>query len=224
LCDTHPVKLHPSCRPGNLDGNPVHDDMVEAAQALGHLFAINFFTDLEGRVAFVNAGDPVASHEAACARYAESFQVELPSLSRVVVAGAGGSPHDINLLQAHKSLYNSAGSVAAGGSILLFARCGEGVGSESLSDALAMPRADFLDRAYEDYTLNSQTGVSLLGLTERFHVAMVTELDDDALENGGIGRCVNPEAWVAEALERQTTDRMTVIRHAGQTLPRADKE
>jgi nickel-dependent lactate racemase len=224
LCDTHPVKLHPSCRPGNIDGNPVHDDMVEATRALGHLFAVNFFTDVEGRLVFVNAGDPVASHEAACERYAECYAVAVPGRASVVVAGTGGWPHDINLLQAHKSLYHATGAAAAGGSILLFARCEEGVGSQSLSEAMSAARDVFFDRAYEDYALNNQTGVSLLGLTERFRVAMVTELEDEVLASAGISRCANPEAWVAEALERQKADRMIVIRHAGQTLPRALKE
>lgn len=220
LRDTRPVSLHPSCRPGNLEGNPVHDDMVEPVRAMSHLFAVNFFTGIDGGVAFVNAGDTVASHEEACAAYAASFRVDISAPVKVAVAGAGGWPYDINLLQAHKSLFHAAAAVEEGGSILLLAHCGEGVGSESLAAALAMERDAFFARAYEHYALNNQAGVSLLGLTEKYRVAMVTELGDEVLENAGIQRCGNAEAWVAEALEKQGTERIAVVKHGGCTLPR----
>jgi nickel-dependent lactate racemase len=224
LRDTHPVTLHPSCRPGNLDGNPVHDDMVEVVRTLGHLFAVNFFTDARGRVAWVNAGEVVASHAEACSAYASRFRVELPVRAPVVVAGAGGWPHDINLLQAHKALYHAARAAREGASILLYARCAEGVGSESLLRAIERPRKKFFDDAWSDYALNNQTGVSLLGLTRRYRVAMVTELDEAVTKAAGIERCVNAEAWVAAALEGQAADRMCTIPHAGMTLPYEAKE
>jgi len=224
LRDTHPVTLHPSCRPGNLDGNPVHDDMVETVRALGHLFAVNFFADAHGRVVFVNAGEVVASHAEACAAYASRFRIPIASRARVVVAGAGGWPHDINLLQAHKALYHAARAAQEGASILLYARCPEGVGSESLSRAIARPRREFFHDAWDDYALNNQTGVSLLGLTRKYRVAMVTELDESVTRAAGIERCPNAEAWVAAALESQGTERMVTIPHAGLTLPAPAKE
>ncbi len=224
LCDSHPVTLHPSCRPGNLQGNPVHDDMVEVVQALSHLFAVNFFAGVDGQTHFVNAGDPVFSHDEACSAYAAHYRIDGPARSSVVIASAGGSPYDINLLQAHKAVYHAAEATVEGGSIVLYARCGEGVGSESLAHALARPRDEFLDDAREDYALNNQTAVSLLRLTEKYRIAMVTELDDDVLECAGIERCSNAEAWVAEALEEHGAGSMSIIKYCGQTLPRALKE
>ncbi|UCH82858.1 MAG: DUF2088 domain-containing protein, partial [Candidatus Latescibacterota bacterium] len=58
LVDSNPVTLHPQCRPGVLDGNPVHEDMCETLEALPQMFAINFFAGDDGGVAFINAGDP----------------------------------------------------------------------------------------------------------------------------------------------------------------------
>ena len=57
----------------------------------------------------------------------------------------------------------TAEATVAGGAIVLYARCGEGVGSESLTQALLRPRGEFLDDAHEKYALNNQTAVSLLG-------------------------------------------------------------
>jgi nickel-dependent lactate racemase len=222
LCPGPPVTLHPSCRPGNLDGNPVHEDMAEAAQALTHLFAVNFFGDSEGNVTFINAGHPSHSHEEACAAYAHGFRVDVASPGKVVVASAGGYPYDINLLQVHKALYHSARAAVEGGAVLLFARCAEGVGSESLAAALEQPREQFLENAYEDYALNNQTAVSLRGLTSRYRVAMVTELDSPTCEAAGIEPCTNVEAWLAESLERQGGNRIIVIPNAATVLPNVE--
>jgi nickel-dependent lactate racemase len=106
-----------------------------------------------------------------------------------------------------------------GGTILFYSQCGEGVGSESLSRALAGSKDKFFDTAYNDYDLNNQTAISLLTLTERYHVVMVTELDDETLEGAGITRCSNAEASLAEALDIYSVDRIAVMPYGAQTLP-----
>jgi len=226
LTEERPARLHPSCRPGQLDENPVSEDMAEAIATLTNLFAVNFFCGADGTPVFINAGDPAASHAAACAAYAESHRVSLERSVPVLVLGAGGSPHDVNLLQAHKSLYHGC-EVADGGTVLFYARCDEGIGSESLARALDTERAAFLDRAREDYDLNNQTAVSLLGLTARCRVGMVTELDPSVVEKAGMQPVGNPEAFLADALEQRGTHRVTVMRYGARTLPyisRGEKE
>ena len=219
LIGDRPVRLHPSCRPGRLDGNPVSEDMAEAVAALENVFSVNFFCDMSERPVYVNAGDPVISHAEACDAYAAVHRVDIAHTVRVLVLGAGGSPYDINLLQAHKALFNGT-TLGDGGVILFYARCEEGVGSESLAAALAMDRGRFFDHAYDEYDLNNQTAVSLLGLTRRCRVGMVTELDASVIESAGIEPVENAEAFLAGALEQGGTHRVTVMRYGAQTLPR----
>jgi len=221
LTDTHPVQLHPGCRPANLEGNPVHEDMTEAVAALNHLFAINFFCDTSGRVAFINAGDPVNSHLEACRALSDQFEVRLPAPARVIIASAGGWPYDMNLLQAHKGLCHAAQAATADATILYHAECREGIGSKSLEAALSKPADKFLAEAYTDYGLNNQAAVSLHRLTEKRRVAMVTELDGKTLEGAGIEYCENAEAFIAEALERHGVERIAVIRFGSQILPQS---
>jgi nickel-dependent lactate racemase len=219
LTDESPVGLHRACRPGNLEGNPVHEDMCEAAGALDNLFGVNYITDSEGRVAWVNAGEPLAAHTEACAAYAARHRVTVPAPAAVIVASAGGTPHDINLLQAHKALYHACAMAGEGSSVLFYAACGEGIGSESLAAALAAPRDKFLARAREDYALNNQAAVSLLGLTRRFRVGMVTELEPEVLESAGITPVENAEAFIAGSLDAHGAGAVTVIRSGARTLP-----
>lgn len=219
LVDEQPVRIHPECRTGNVDGNPVSDDMDEALAALNNVYALNFFGDSKGKVVYVNAGDPAQSHLEACEVYYGVHRVPVGSPYDIAMVSCGGHPNDMNLVQAHKALKYAAEAVAPGGTILFYAECAEGVGSESLSRALSGNRNDFFKSAYRDYDLNNQTGVSLLTLTERYRVVMVTELDDETLSNAGIERCSNSEASLAGALESYGAERVAVIPYASQTLP-----
>lgn len=218
LMDTIPVTLHPSCRPGHLEGNPVHEDMIEALEALHGVFAINFFCDGTGGVIFVNAGDPVRSHQAACDAYRDVYLLAVDDPYSIAILSAGGKPNDLNLLQSHKALRHVVGAVRQGGSILFFAECNEGVGSPSLESALRMKRDDFLKSAYHDYALNNQTAVSLHDLTQRFEVAMVSATNVDVLLSTRIKPCVNVEAFLAESVEKHGANRIAVISQGASVL------
>jgi len=224
LLKTRPVQLHPACRSGNLEGNPVHEDMVEALVALKNVSAMNFFCDTSGRTVYLNAGDPVQSHQETCDVYRSVHTVPVAEPYQLLVASCGGHPYDINFLQAHKALRHASGAAVEGASLLFYAKCPEGVGSESFSRALASPRREFLETAYEQYYLNNQTGVSMIGLTGSHEVAMVTDLDDKTLADAKIERCANAEAFIARALEKHDANRLAVILHGSQVLPLAKRE
>jgi nickel-dependent lactate racemase len=97
-----------------------------------------------------------------------------------VIVSCGGSPYDINMIQAHKALDMAAAACVDGGLIILLAECVDGLG-----------RGDFLkwfesadSRALEArlraaYEVNGQTAWALLTKTERFRVHLITRLADD---------------------------------------------
>ena len=224
LVDAHPVTLHPNCQPALLEGNPVHEDMLEPIEALEGLFAINFFSNADGEVAYLNAGDVVQSHAEACSAYRDVYRVPVAQPYDVLIVGTGGYPYDLNLLQSHKALRHGSYAVKPGGTILFFAECEEGIGSPSLEAAMAKSREEFLDSAYEDYGLNNQTAVSLLSLTERFEVGMVSSVNVDTLLACGIRSVVNPESFLADALERSGANRVAVLEQGNTVLPYVKSE
>ncbi|MEJ2720551.1 MAG: nickel-dependent lactate racemase [bacterium] len=218
LVDSTPVTLHPGCRPGQLEGNPVHEDMCEAVEALGRTFCVNFFASDEG-VAFINAGHVLQSHLAACEAYDKVHRVPIESPCDVMILSAGGFPYDINLLQSHKAIRNSAPALNDNASVLFLVECAEGIGSASLEAALALDKKKFLKSAYAKYDLNNQTAVSLHELTERFEIGMMSEMNVDQLLSWGIKPCVNAEAFIAEALEEHGADRIIVNLVGSGVLP-----
>ncbi|MBD3180589.1 MAG: nickel-dependent lactate racemase [Candidatus Latescibacteria bacterium] len=169
------------CFAGNLQGNPVHREMVAAAGLLDTpVFMINFIADPEGNIIFINSGDILHSHLKACEYLRQVYAVKLERQFPSVLISCGGSPRDINLLQAHKALRYGSAAAERGGNIYCVAACSEGIGSSSYREAAGMRR--FRE---EDYSLNMQTAVSTRELTTRYNIHLKSELDDLEVERFG---------------------------------------
>src|SRR5947209_7736023 len=165
---------------GRLDGNAVHEECERIAAEAAPSFLINTVVDERGRVVRLYAGDWRAAHRRACAEYANSHTIKIKERRALVVASAGGLPHDINLIQAHKALEMASYACEEGGHIVLVAEYADGLG-----------RADFLkwfdaadSRALESrlrasYEVSGQTAWSLLTKAERFRVQLVSTLPDE---------------------------------------------
>lgn len=178
--------LADGCAPGNLDGNPVHEDMLEGVSLLPPpVFAINTIFDAEGSLSFVNAGSLVESHRSACAALLSSFLIPLDHRYRLVIVSAGGDPKDINLLQSHKAIRHASYALREGGTMLVAAACREGVGSPSYREAFAGGRIDVPDAVRREYTLNAQTAMSTFELTGRFDIRLQTMLTDQEVTRFG---------------------------------------
>jgi len=219
LVDGRPVKLHPSCLPGVLEGNPVHEDMCEAASALQRVFAVNFFADRAGDIVYLNAGDLIESHTEACGAYKSAHVCPVAEPYDVVVLSAGGHPYDINFLQSHKPLRHAAPAVKHGGTVLYFAECEEGIGSQWLEAALKRKKESFLKDAYKKYGLNNQTLVSLYDLGRTFEIGVVSSIQAAVLSSAGVTPCDDADAFLAEALARHGASRVAVIEEGHNLLP-----
>ena len=62
----HALLLAPGARIGVLDGNPVHEDLLEATRMVGADFLLNTVLDPDGDLWGVFAGELEAAHRAAC--------------------------------------------------------------------------------------------------------------------------------------------------------------
>ncbi|HZH91755.1 MAG TPA: nickel-dependent lactate racemase [Pyrinomonadaceae bacterium] len=163
---------------GRLDGNAVHEECERIAAEIAPSFLLNTWTNERGEAVRLYAGDWRAAHRLGCAEYADAHTIRIAEKRPLVVASCGGWPHDINLIQAHKTLDMAAHACLEGGTIILVAECADGTG-----------RADFLQwfdaenshalaaRLREAYAVNGQTAWALLSKAERFNVVLVSGLD-----------------------------------------------
>lgn len=173
--------------PGLLTDNAVHEAFVEAASKVNVSFAVNTIVTDTGSAADVYCGDRITSHTAACERYAAERTIAVDRKRELVIVSCGGTPHDINMIQAHKALEAAAAVCADGGTILLIADCRDGLGRDDfLSWFDAGDVNEIAKKLCENYAVNGQTAWSLRSKTDRFDVRMLTSLDAVAVKKMGM--------------------------------------
>lgn len=168
---------------GLLDGNAVHEAFLEAAKFVKNVFSISTVVNDSGEVVDLFCGDLVTSHRAACDAVAVKQTLRIEAKRDLVIVSCGGSPFDINLIQAHKALDTAAKACTAGGRIILLAECSEGTGRTDFLDWFDAESSIALARKLcTGYQVNGQTAWNFLSICERFNVEMLTTLDHKILE------------------------------------------
>ena len=161
-------------------GNAVHEECEHIADLINPCFSINTVVDEKGRAVRVYAGHWRGAHDFACNDYLDQHTVKISSKRDVVIASCGGAPWDINLIQAHKAMDMAAQACNQGGTIILLAECGDGLGRPDFLKWFAETDSRSLEsRLREAYEVNGQTAWSLLMKAEAYRIYLVSELADE---------------------------------------------
>ena len=170
-------RLHPDVRIGVLDGNPVAEDMLEAAKMARVHGIVNTVLDRQGRIAGLFVGELERAHRAAAELARRLFAVPVQRRADLVIASAGSAK---NYVQSHKTLYNAYQAMNPGGRIIFIAPCEEGLGGEAIEKWLRLGDTSAIIAA-----LRKQSeiyGQTALSTREKSPSAiMVTGLPDDAV-------------------------------------------
>lgn len=163
---------------GLLDGNAVHEECERVAKLISPAFGINTIVDETKLAVGIFCGDWREAHRAGCETYLRNHSIEIQEKRDVVVVSCGGFPHDINLIQAHKSLDMAAYACNDGGTIILLAECADGFGRSDFLKWFESESSSALEeRLKTQYEVNGQTAWSLLTKAERYRVHLVSKLD-----------------------------------------------
>jgi len=104
-----------------------------------------------------------------------------------VIASAGGYPKDINFIQSHKSIHNSAAFVKDGGTLIVFAECRDGMGNEGLLPLFKLGGMEPLFKKLEDkYEGNGGTALAMMSKARRINIFLVTQLDNETCTTLGV--------------------------------------
>jgi len=167
---------------GLLDGNAVHEAFVECVRLAPPSFAVTSITNDDGSIAELFCGDWQASHHAACDSLAESHTIDISDKRELVIASCGGFPHDINMIQAHKTLDAASRACIDGGTIVLLADCEDGLGRNDFLDWFNVGNTgELAERLCQKYQVNGQTAWNLLRIAESHDVRILTGLDSDVI-------------------------------------------
>jgi nickel-dependent lactate racemase len=180
-----------------LDGNPVHEAMVEACAMVDPEFVINTVLAPDKRILAAFAGDWREAHLAGCRFYAERFSYSLEKRADLVVVSCGGFPKDINFIQAHKSMEYGSQALKDGGVMVLLAQCRDGYGNATFFNWFRFRElTEFEAELRRHYEINGQTAYSTLQKAQRFRVILVADLPPEEVRQMGM----TPAKTLAEAL------------------------
>jgi nickel-dependent lactate racemase len=198
----HKQALAPSSRALALEGNPVHEDMMDALPLIrAPIFSIMTVLDKEQHVASAAAGDLAASFYAAVETARKIFCVSIPAKADIVVSVAK-FPMDIDLYQSQKAIDNGALSLKDGGTLILVSSCRDGIGDEAYASLLAQASSpvDALGQIRRQYKLGYHKAAKMAAVSGRATVKAVTELPEERLKTMFIEKAPSPQDALEEAL------------------------
>lgn len=213
-------------RVARLAGNPVHEDMLEAAKMVGPHFMLNTIVGPEKTVAAAFAGDFVAAHEVACAHYIDNFSVVVAEPADLTIVSCGGSPKDINFIQAHKAIHSAHPVTRPGGWMLVVAECGDGLGYPGFIDWFRFDdAAEFEEELRANYEIYGQTAYAAFEKATTVNIALVSGLNPSDVERMRMRPCASFQQAYRTATDNLRKDFTTyIVPDASSTLLLTERE
>lgn len=173
----------PFARTGNLEGNPIHRDMLFAAKTAKLAFILNVVIDGEKRIVKAFAGDRELAHAEGCAFLKGIAKISVPE-SDIVITSNGGYPLDQNVYQSVKGMTAAEAVCRDGGVIIMCASCADGAGGESFRRNLSEAKSpqEILDRVAKvprDKTEPDQWEFQILARVLSKHTVIMVTRDCD---------------------------------------------
>ena len=181
----HKLLLHPDARKGVLEGNPVNEDMVEAANLAGVDFILNVVTNHNGELVRAYAGDLDGAFREGRKLVDEIYRRAADQKADIVVVSPGGHPSDINLFQAYKAVDNALEVVKRGGAIVLAAECPDGHGNQVFYDWMAKFKdLESIQKAIQrDFVLGSHKAYYLMRALRKAQIILVSSMPEYYAQN-----------------------------------------
>lgn len=204
-------------RTGILENNPIHKDMLYAAQKAKLAFIINVVINSEKTIINAFAGDSKEAHEEGC-----KFVLGLSKVSKVdadiAVSTNGGYPLDQNIYQSVKGMTAAEATCKDGGVIIMVSACNDGHGGQSFYDNLANAKSpkellDKIAKVPRNKTAPDQWEFQILARMLNNHtVILVTDMcDPQMIKNMKMEHAFTFEEALKRAYELKGNDAKVVV-------------
>ena len=217
---------NPLCETGLLEGNPLHEDMVEVTKKLDPAFLVNMVFTPEGKLHEVVAGHWYKAWEKGCKDLVAMAGVPIKELADVVFASAGGSPKDMNLYQSCKAHMNAVFAVKKEGIMILTLECPDIKEPAILKDWFS--KSDVLQFEKDvraDFSIPAFVAFKTRCIVNSLTTYLVTKPENFEFvrQTGQIPVASLEEAWLLtqQELAKQGKDdyKITIMGHASATMP-----
>ena len=180
----HKMALSPEAKSLALEGNPLHEDLMEAADMVkAPVYSIMTVLDRNDEMDTVTAGDLKTSFNDAVKAANDLFALPLKNKADVVVSSPV-YPMDIDLYQSQKAIENGKLALKDGGTLILVSACWDGIGPDAF--VKLMSSASTPDEVFEKieagYKLGYHKAAKLAEILRWATVEAYTGLEDKKLE------------------------------------------
>lgn len=221
----HSRMVEQAAAAGKLEGNPVREDIEEAAKMVGVDFILNVVLDEHKQIVRAVAGDVVQAHREGCRYLDQLYAKRIFERVDIVVVSQGGAPKDLNLYQTQKALDNAKHAVKDGGVIILVGSCKEGMGEQVFEEWMTKSPSpeSMIERIERDFQLGGHKAAAIAMVLEHADIYLVSELESDFVSS----IFLKPFSSVQDAFDAalcRCGEEATVLvmPYGGSTLPKAE--
>ena len=228
IIKNHSMMFHPNAKPGVYKGNPVCEDIMEAAKIVGTDFVVNVVLNSRREIVKVFAGELESVFLAGIDLAKKMYMVEIPQQADIVIVSPGGHPFDINLYQAHKALFFAEQATRLGGVIMLVAACPEGAGNELFKEWMIRMRGVPADEAMrrieselkKNFVIGPHKAYYIIRATSRYRIYIKTEIGAEEVADIYRMHPMGDPQEVLDGLLAENPDaKVLVIPYGNETLP-----
>ena len=223
----HSRMVEAAAAAGRLEGNPVREDIEEAARMVGVDFIVNVVLNEHKEIVHAVAGDVVQAHREGCRYLDRLYGKPIAERADIVVVSQGGAPKDLNLYQTQKALDNAKHAVNKGGVIILVGSCKEGLGEHVFEEWMTKsPDAhSMIDRIQVDFQLGGHKAAAIAMVLEDAEVYLVSELDADFVKQIFLTPFSDVQTAFDAAMQKLGSGASVIVMpYGGSTLPLSNRK
>ena len=212
---------------GKLTGNPVREDIEEAAAICGVDYIVNVVLDAHKEIVYAVAGDVTKAHRDGCRFLDGLYRKTIPHRADIVLVSQGGAPKDLNLYQVQKALDNAKHAVRPGGIIVLVGSCREGLGEKVFEQWMleAEKPDDLIKRVRENFRLGGHKAAAIAMVLQNAEIDLVSELEPEFVKQIFLQPYQTAQAALDHAFAKLGRDASVIVMpYGGSTLPHAENE
>ncbi len=207
---------------GNLQENPIHQEMSEAMHMVGCDFALNVVLNSQHTIVGAWAGKPERVMDEGVQLVDRMYCREVSEQPDIIITAANGHPHDINLYQAMKAMHTACQIVKEQGIMIFIAECLLSSGNKLYEQWMATyTLSQDMQRALQKhYVLGAHKAYYHRKIVENHLVFFVSSMDAALAQHlFGFTPVKNPDDALKKAFHIQGKDaRVLVVPHGTTTL------
>ncbi|MBE3021813.1 nickel-dependent lactate racemase [Campylobacter sp. 7477a] len=220
----HKLALSSDAQALKLDGNPVHEDMIDAMKVLSGIdvFSIMTVLDSEHGVYYVSTGDLNDSFYDCIKKADEVFCVNIPKKANIVISVAP-YPMDVDLYQAQKALDNGKLALAKDGILIMVAKCRTGIGPKPFFNLMASANTPqkVIDKIADGFHLGYHKAAKMAEISLWAQTWAVSDLSDDEMKAVHLKPYHDLQTALNEAFAQKGKDASVLVLPAGSiTVPK----